>query len=92
MAHGHKEIKYLDIGGGLGIDYYHGSNHGQSPLSSTEDLIRAIASSLPPSVEVILEPGRSIMANTGMVVYIFNSTTHYKIICYRDFANQNTWS
>jgi diaminopimelate decarboxylase len=55
----------LDVGGGLGIDYHHGTNQEQSPLSSTSDLIQAIASLLPPDVEVIIEPGRSFVANTG---------------------------
>ncbi|XP_046638121.1 diaminopimelate decarboxylase-like [Daphnia pulicaria] len=61
-------LKYLDIGGGLGIDYYHGTNQEQSPLSSTSELIQAIASLLPPDVEVIIEPGRSLVANTGILV------------------------
>ncbi len=49
----------------MGIDYYHGTNQEQSPLSSTGELIQAIASLLPPDVEVIIEPGRSLVANTG---------------------------
>jgi len=65
----------LDIGGGLGIDYYHGTNQEKSPLSSTGELIQAIAPLLPPDVEVIIEPGRSLVANTGMRernLYLFN--------------------
>lgn len=68
ITQGCNNLKYLDIGGGLGIDYYHGTSEGQSPLSSTGDLIQAIASLLPPDVEVIIEPGRSIVGNTGILV------------------------
>ena len=60
-------MKYLDIGGGLGIDYYHGTNQEQSPLSSTSDLIQAITNLLPADVDVIIEPGRSLVANAGKI-------------------------
>ena len=66
-------MKYIDIGGGLGIDYYHGTDPKQSPLSTKADLIRNIASVIPPDVEIILEPGRSIMANTGTKNYLLNN-------------------
>jgi len=58
-------VNYLDIGGGLGIDYDRGTNPNATPLSSTTDLIRSVSSALPPDVELIIEPGRSIVANTG---------------------------
>ena len=61
MADGHP-VKYLDIGGGLGIDYSRGTD--PTPLSTAAELIRAVTSVLPDDVNIIIEPGRSIMANT----------------------------
>lgn len=58
-------MQYLDIGGGLGIDYYRGTKSDEAPISSVADLIRAVASALPPDVNLILEPGRSLVANAG---------------------------
>ena len=67
LTDGHP-VKYLDVGGGLGIDYYHGTDledDRKTPLSTTSELIRYLASEIPPDVNLIIEPGRSLMATSG---------------------------
>ena len=61
-------MRYLNIGGGLGIDYHHRSIDPEDQMPSKADLIRAIAPHLPADLDFILEPGRSIMANTGVLI------------------------
>lgn len=57
------EIKYLDMGGGLGITY-----DDESP-PHPEEYARAIAASLKDRpVKLILEPGRVIAGNAGILV------------------------
>lgn len=57
------EIKYLDMGGGLGITY-----NDESPPHPRE-YARAIVSSLKGSrLRLILEPGRVIIGNAGILV------------------------
>jgi len=58
-----KKIKYIDIGGGLGIPY------GDEKVPTYSDLARLI---IPPlkklNVTVIIEPGRTIVGNSGILV------------------------
>ncbi len=56
-------IKHLDLGGGLGIRY----RDEEPPLPSdyTEALFKVIEDS---PFEILLEPGRAIMANAGILV------------------------
>jgi diaminopimelate decarboxylase len=62
---GFSTLKYLNIGGGLGIDY--GREGEQIPAPS--DLIDTIRPQLIASgLSVIIEPGRSIIGNTGIMV------------------------
>lgn len=59
------DIKYLNIGGGLGIDY----SHSGAALPTPMDLIntvRELVSSQ--NVTLIVEPGRSLVANTCALV------------------------
>ena len=57
------DIRYLDLGGGLGITY----NEESPPLPA--DLGRAIADTLAGrDLTVILEPGRAISGNAGILV------------------------
>ena len=59
-------IKYLDIGGGFAADY----EDGASP--SWDDYAKDISSSLKPladsGIQIIIEPGRTISANAGILV------------------------
>jgi diaminopimelate decarboxylase len=57
------DIRYLDLGGGLGITY----NEEAPPLPA--DLGRAIADTVADrNLKVILEPGRAISGNAGILV------------------------
>lgn len=56
------DIKYLNIGGGLGIDYYHEG----AVLPTPKDLIDTVRDLIAPlGLTLIIEPGRSMVANAG---------------------------
>ncbi|KAI4381226.1 hypothetical protein MLD38_007321 [Melastoma candidum] len=55
------EVDYLNIGGGLGIDYYHAG----AILPTPRDLIDTVRELvLSHKLKLIIEPGRSLIANT----------------------------
>ncbi|EOA36884.1 hypothetical protein CARUB_v10008967mg [Capsella rubella] len=55
------EVSYLNIGGGLGIDYYHAGAILPTPM----DLINTVRELvLSRDLNLIIEPGRSLIANT----------------------------
>jgi diaminopimelate decarboxylase len=57
------EIKYLDMGGGLGITY------GEESPPHPDEYARAIVDSLADTpVKLILEPGRVIVGNAGVLI------------------------
>ncbi|XP_011037489.1 PREDICTED: diaminopimelate decarboxylase 2, chloroplastic-like isoform X1 [Populus euphratica] len=59
------EIDYLNIGGGLGIDYYHSG----AVLPTPRDLIDTVRELvLSRDLNLIIEPGRSLIANTCCLV------------------------
>ncbi|XP_074286184.1 diaminopimelate decarboxylase 1, chloroplastic-like [Silene latifolia] len=59
------EISYLNIGGGLGIDYYHAG----AVLPTPRDLIDTVRELvLSRNLNLIIEPGRSLIANTCCLV------------------------
>ncbi|KAL8489752.1 hypothetical protein ACS0TY_025586 [Phlomoides rotata] len=59
------EIDYLNIGGGLGIDYY----HTEAVLPTPRDLINTVRELvLSRNLNLIIEPGRSLIANTCCLV------------------------
>ncbi|KAH7833084.1 hypothetical protein Vadar_003016 [Vaccinium darrowii] len=59
------EIDYLNIGGGLGIDYYHAG----AVLPTPRDLIDTVRELvLSRDLNLIIEPGRSLIANTCCLV------------------------
>jgi len=55
-------IRYIDIGGGLGITY-----RDETPPHPRE-LAAAIQSRIPPDCTLVLEPGRAIVGNAGILV------------------------
>jgi diaminopimelate decarboxylase len=70
-------IRFLNIGGGLNIDYkrYAKRTNNQieeeTSIPSIEDYIQAIKQplkSLPNSIELIVEPGRSLIANACVLI------------------------
>ncbi|GMY05744.1 diaminopimelate decarboxylase 2, chloroplastic-like [Fagus crenata] len=59
------EVNYLNIGGGLGIDYYHSG----AVLPTPRDLIDTVRELvLSRNLKLIIEPGRSLIANTSCLV------------------------
>lgn len=59
------EIDYLNIGGGLGIDYYHSG----AVLPTPRDLIDTVRELvISRGLNLIIEPGRSVIANTCCLV------------------------
>ncbi|KAL4318300.1 hypothetical protein GQ457_18G017180 [Hibiscus cannabinus] len=59
------EVDYLNIGGGLGIDYYHSG----AVLPKPRDLIDTVRELvLSRNLNLIIEPGRSLIANTCCLV------------------------
>ena len=57
-------VKYLNIGGGLGIDYERTGEEIPTPA----DLVDSIRDLLTDDVALIIEPGRSIIGNTAVLV------------------------
>lgn len=55
--------RFLNLGGGLGIDY---ERAGDVPTPG--DLIDAIRDLLPDDITLIVEPGRSVVGNAGVLV------------------------
>ena len=58
------ELKYLNIGGGLGIDYERTGEYIPTP----SHLIDSIGDVLTDDVDLIIEPGRSIIGNAAVLV------------------------
>ena len=57
-------LRYLNIGGGLGIDYERTGEEIPTP----SDLIDSIRDLLPKDLTLIIEPGRSLVGNTSVFV------------------------
>jgi len=57
-------LRYLNLGGGLGINYHRTDGHFPTP----QDLTAAIQTNLPTEATLILEPGRSLVGNAGILV------------------------
>ena len=57
-------FRYLDIGGGLGIQY----KPGQAPLLPTTFAQAVVPILKPLGVQIVMEPGRYIVGNAGILV------------------------
>jgi diaminopimelate decarboxylase len=57
-------LKYLNIGGGLAIDYH----RDRRTIPTPADLVSSIAGMLPEDAVLILEPGRSIVGTAGVMI------------------------
>lgn len=72
------ELKHLDIGGGLGVNY-----QGEQPPSQ-QDYISAIQTKLADrQLRLIIEPGRSICANAGVLL---SKVEYIKCTEHKNFA------
>jgi diaminopimelate decarboxylase len=54
----------LDIGGGLGIRYTH-----EEQLPDVREFVTPLVAALPEDVQVVLEPGRSLVGRAGVTLY-----------------------
>ncbi len=63
-ADGH-DIRHVDVGGGLGIPYHHDQDAPPDPLAYAEVVKRHVGKL---GVSLILEPGRLIAGNAGILV------------------------
>ncbi|CAF0817046.1 unnamed protein product [Adineta steineri] len=70
-------LRFLNIGGGLNIDYKRYANRTANEpeehisIPTIEDYVQAIKQplqSIPNSIEIIVEPGRSLVANTCVII------------------------
>ena len=57
------DLRYLNLGGGLGIDY---ERAGEIP--TPRDLLDTLRGRLPDDLTLIVEPGRSIIGNAGALI------------------------
>jgi diaminopimelate decarboxylase len=71
-------IRYLDIGGGLGIPYL--DEQPPAPSDLAKALLPLVAER---KVTLVMEPGRSIVGNAGMLV---TKTLYLKKGCGKDFV------
>eukprot|EP00270_Netrium_digitus_P017444 TRINITY_DN639_c0_g1_i1.p1 TRINITY_DN639_c0_g1~~TRINITY_DN639_c0_g1_i1.p1 ORF type:complete len:529 (+),score=164.31 TRINITY_DN639_c0_g1_i1:126-1712(+) len=63
IRHQGMDVEYLNIGGGLGIDY---KRDGKLKLPTPMDLIDTVRDAVKSrGLKLIIEPGRSMVANTG---------------------------
>jgi diaminopimelate decarboxylase len=63
-AAGH-DIRHVDVGGGLGIPYHHDEDAPPDPMAYAATVRRHIG---PLGVKLVLEPGRLIVGNAGILV------------------------
>jgi diaminopimelate decarboxylase len=56
--------RVLDIGGGLGIRYTH-----EEAVPEIEEFVPPLVAALPRDVQVVLEPGRSLVGRAGVTLY-----------------------
>jgi len=57
-------LQYINIGGGLGIDYTHQSSDYPKPA----DMVESIKDFHPKGSTLIVEPGRSLVGNAGVLI------------------------
>ena len=64
-AAGHTSLRYLNIGGGLGIDY----TRSGAPLPTPKELISTVREKVSDlGLTLVIEPGRSMVATAGALV------------------------
>jgi diaminopimelate decarboxylase len=63
-ADGH-DIRYVDAGGGFGIEY---GRAAFDPAARVADYARAIRTTLPQGLHLLLEPGRFLIAQAGVLL------------------------
>lgn len=76
-------IRQLDLGGGWAMDYTDGESPG--PEGYAEALVPLLADRVEAGLKVVLEPGRSILANAGVLLtrvqYVKQGRARRFVIC-----------
>jgi len=67
----------LDLGGGLGIRYTH-----EEQVPDVREFVAPLIAALPRDVQVILEPGRSLVGRAGVTLYRVGVVKESGGICY----------
>lgn len=85
-------LKFVDLGGGLGIDYYHENEHKkiltqEELANSIIPIIENLNENLGYMIELYLEPGRSIVGNAGVLL---TKVLSIKQTPYKKFINVDT--
>ena len=81
-AAGHP-VEQLDLGGGWGVNYHHGE--APAPEAYAEALVPLLAEPVARGLRILLEPGRSIVANAGLLVtrvqYVKEGHSKHFLLC-----------
>ena len=76
-------IRQLDLGGGWAVDYYEGES--PAPEGYADALVPLLADRVAGGLKVVLEPGRSILANAGVLLtrvqYVKQARAKRFVIC-----------
>lgn len=69
------EFDIYNVGGGLGVNY---SDHDAAPEVEEylDTVVSAARTLLPPEAQLMIEPGRSLVARSGMTVYRVRNVKH----------------
>lgn len=80
------ELEFIDLGGGLGIPYRHGTDMAPSPEQYAEAVVPVFIAGIEEigiSPELWVEPGRSLVADSTVLLATVNSVKH----AHRTFVN-----
>jgi diaminopimelate decarboxylase len=66
------DFEVYDLGGGLGVPYVRG-DEGVSPQEWVDAMVGAAHAELGEDVQLVLEPGRALVANAGVTLYTVES-------------------
>jgi diaminopimelate decarboxylase len=69
--------RLLDVGGGLGIAYTR-----EDTVPSVAEFVEPIVAALPADVQVVLEPGRSLVGRAGVTLYRVGVVKESGGVCY----------
>jgi diaminopimelate decarboxylase len=69
--------RYLDLGGGLGVRH-----NREEELPSVAEFVGPLVERIPAGVQLILEPGRSLVGRAGVTLYRVGSVKQSGGVCY----------
>jgi diaminopimelate decarboxylase len=69
--------RYLDLGGGLGVRH-----NREEEIPAVAEFVGPLAARVPDGVQLILEPGRSLVGRAGVTLYCVGSVKRSGGVCY----------